>query len=435
MPQHRPGIPTGPWNPQARGRSGSDVTLRIDVITLFPACSRGRWRRASRDAPRVGRRGGPCHDLREWGLGRHRSVDDYPYGGGAGMLLRPEPLPPRSRRSPRRGRAMRILLDPGASGSTRLAPSSWRREQHLVLVCPRYEGVDDRVRVDGRPGGLHRRLCAVGWRAARLVIIDAVLRLLPGAIDVASPVEESFATGLLEYPQFTRPAEYRGCRCPTCCSAGTTARSSAGAGAGARADASGAAGPAATRVLIYSATDPPEPWPRACMRAAGQAHHQRARDTRHDRSRRHRRRPDPYRLPLLASGDTVRVSAKVVEGNRERIQVFEGTVMRLRGGGSPAPSRSAHAQRRRRGAHLQGQLAAHRQDRGRATRRRPARPALLPARAGGQGRLAARAPRLVRPFPGVKLAPSSRMTATSMSMSSSVVIQFTMAGRKQTMPP
>ncbi len=133
-----------------RGRSGRDVTLRIDVITLFPGLFPGPLAESIPGrALALGRSGVvDAHDLRTWGLGRHRSVDDYPYGGGAGMLLRPEPVAEAlDAIAPAGSSAMRILLDPGGrSGSTRLARRSWRGAEHLVLVCPRYEGIDERVR-------------------------------------------------------------------------------------------------------------------------------------------------------------------------------------------------------------------------------------------------------------------------------------------------
>jgi len=187
------------------------MTLEIDVITLFPAMLEaplaesipGRIREQGLATIRL-------HDLREWGLGRHRSVDDAPYGGGAGMVLRPEPVAAAVDALRQPGSTV-ILLDPGGERFDQALARDLAERSHLILVCPRYEGIDDRIRrlVD-------RELTIgdyvlTGGEIPALVVIDAVIRLLPGAIDAASTVEESFSTaGLLEYPQFTRPAVFRG---------------------------------------------------------------------------------------------------------------------------------------------------------------------------------------------------------------------------------
>ena len=122
-----------------------------------------------------------------------------------------------------------ILLDPVGEPFRQPAPTTSRREPHLVFLCPRYEGVDERVRAL-----VDRELSIgdyvlTGGELGALVIIDAVLRLLPGAIDEASTAEESFAAGLLEYPQFTRPAEFEAGPCRRSSSRDTTSRSAAGA--------------------------------------------------------------------------------------------------------------------------------------------------------------------------------------------------------------
>lgn len=190
--------------------------LRIDVITLFPGVFPGPLaesipgRALSNGAATL-----VAHDLREWGLGRHRSVDDYPYGGGAGMLLRPEPVAAAlDALAPAGSAATRILLDPGGSRFDQATARALAVAEHLVLVCPRYEGIDHRVRdlVDLELSIGDYVLS--GGEIPALVVIDAVLRLLPGVIDEASPEDESFADGLLEYPQYTRPAEFRGQRVP-----------------------------------------------------------------------------------------------------------------------------------------------------------------------------------------------------------------------------
>jgi tRNA (guanine37-N1)-methyltransferase len=186
------------------------VTLEIDVVCLFPAMVEGPLSESipgrTRDRGLVNVR---VHDLRRWGLGKHRSVDDTPYGGGAGMVLRPEPIAA-ALDELRRPDSFAILLDPGGEVFRQARAADLAARPHLVLVCPRYEGVDDRVRSLFELELSIGDYVLSGGEPAALVVIDAVTRLLPGAIDDASTVEESFGAGLLEYPQFTRPAEFRG---------------------------------------------------------------------------------------------------------------------------------------------------------------------------------------------------------------------------------
>jgi len=186
--------------------------MRIDVITLFPAIFPGPL--AESIPGRALDRGLAelhTHDLRQWGLGRHRSVDDYPYGGGAGMVLRPEPVADAlDAVAPVGSDATRILLDPGGEPFRQARAQELAGRPHLVFVCPRYEGIDERVRslvdLELSVGDF----VMSGGEIPALAVIDAVLRLLPGAIDDASTAEESFSHGLLEYPQWTRPADFRG---------------------------------------------------------------------------------------------------------------------------------------------------------------------------------------------------------------------------------
>jgi tRNA (guanine37-N1)-methyltransferase len=190
------------------------VTLEIDVLTLFPSMVEGplsesipgRIRDQGLAVVRV-------RDLRRWGLGRHRSVDDTTYGGGAGMVLRPEPVAA-ALDELRRPESFVVLLDPAGQVFDQERARGLAARPHLVLVCPRYEGVDERIRslVD-----LELSIgdyVVTGGELPALVVVDAVIRLLPGAIDDASTVEESFSDGLLEYPQYTRPASFRGMGVP-----------------------------------------------------------------------------------------------------------------------------------------------------------------------------------------------------------------------------
>jgi tRNA (guanine37-N1)-methyltransferase len=186
------------------------MSLEVEILTLFPAMLHGPLaesipgRAIARGLATV-----RVHDLRAWGLGRHRSVDDAPYGGGAGMVLRPEPVAG-ALDALRRPGSFVILMDPGGETLTQARAVDLSTREHLVIVCPRYEGVDDRVRplVDLELSIGDYVLS--GGELAALVAVDAVLRLLPGAIDAESTREESFADGLLEYPQYTRPAVFRG---------------------------------------------------------------------------------------------------------------------------------------------------------------------------------------------------------------------------------
>jgi tRNA (guanine37-N1)-methyltransferase len=190
------------------------MTLRIDVVTLFPEIFPGPLAASiSGRALDKGLATLEAHDLRTWGLGRHRSVDDAPYGGGAGMVLRPEPIAS-ALETLRRPDSTVVLMDPGGQPFRQELARDLAGRTHLVLVCPRYEGVDERVRSMADLEVSIGDYVLSGGDIPALVVIDAVLRLLPGAIDAASPVEESFAAGLLEYPQYTRPPEFNGMRVP-----------------------------------------------------------------------------------------------------------------------------------------------------------------------------------------------------------------------------
>ena len=186
------------------------MTLEIDVVCLFPGMLEGPLSESIpgriRDRGLVDVR---IHDLRRWGLGRHRSVDDAPYGGGAGMVLRPEPVADALDELRRPG-STTILLDPGGEVFRQARAAQLALKEHLLLVCPRYEGVDERIRELFDLELSIGDYVLTGGELAALVVIDAVARLLPGAIDDASTIEESFSAGLLEYPQYTRPAEFRG---------------------------------------------------------------------------------------------------------------------------------------------------------------------------------------------------------------------------------
>jgi len=199
--------------------------LRIDIITIFPEFFRdvidyGIVKRA-RTAGLVEIN---SHDLRQWANDKHRTVDDRPFGGGDGMVLKPEPifaaveaLTGASKREEYPENTRVVLLSPqGKVFSQESAQTLADKTTRLVLLCGRYEGVDERV-----AGALVTDEISIGdyvlsgGEPAALVMVDAVVRLLPGALGSdTSAVFESFSEGLLDYPHYTRPPEFRGMKVP-----------------------------------------------------------------------------------------------------------------------------------------------------------------------------------------------------------------------------
>ncbi|MEY3495430.1 MAG: tRNA (guanine-N1)-methyltransferase [Chloroflexota bacterium] len=185
-------------------------SLRIDVVSLFPETVRAAL--AASIPARAIERGLAAfnvHDLREWGIGKHRAVDDEPYGGGAGMLMRPEPLVGAIEALRTEGSTV-ILLDAGGERLQQSRVRTLSGAGHLIILCGRYEGVDHRVRDYVDLELSIGDFVLSGGEPAAIVLCDALLRLIPGAIDAASLSEESFSANMLEYPQYTRPAEFRG---------------------------------------------------------------------------------------------------------------------------------------------------------------------------------------------------------------------------------
>jgi len=193
--------------------------VKIDIVTIFPQMIEGAL-----DDGVVGRAiaGGVLdvrvHDLRDYATDRHRVVDDVPFGGGPGMVLKPEPLfaAVEAIRATRGMPAAVILTSPDGERFTHATAERLKGLDHIVILCGRYEGVDERVRT-----GLATETWSIGdyvlsgGELAALVIVDSVGRLVPGVVgDEASVARDTFARGLLDYPQYTRPAEFRGMRVP-----------------------------------------------------------------------------------------------------------------------------------------------------------------------------------------------------------------------------
>jgi tRNA (guanine37-N1)-methyltransferase len=163
-------------------------------------------------------------DLRDFAGGPHRVADDYPFGGGGGMVLKPEPLFDAVEHLAGKGSRV-ILLCPQGPRFCQAVAERLAREQHLILLAGHYEGVDERVRTVVDEELSIGDYVLTGGELAALVVVDAVVRLLPGVLGDANGVAcDSFARGRLDYPQYTRPAEFRGLAVPSVLLSGDHAR-------------------------------------------------------------------------------------------------------------------------------------------------------------------------------------------------------------------
>jgi len=190
--------------------------VKIDVLTLFPAMFAGPLDESIiKRAREAGLLDLSIHQLRDYAHDRHRTVDDRPFGGGPGMLLKPEPIF-EAVESLASDQARVVLLSPSGRTFDQATAQELAKVEHLVLVSGHYEGFDERVRENLADDELSiGDYVLTNGALPVMVVIDAVTRLLPGVLgDDSSAVEESFSHGLLEYPQFTRPAEFRGMKVP-----------------------------------------------------------------------------------------------------------------------------------------------------------------------------------------------------------------------------
>jgi len=204
------------------------VSGTFHLLTLFPVFFAGPLSVSILGrAIATGRVAVTCHQLRDWTTDRHRTVDDYPFGGGTGMVLKPEPLAAairdlRARFVPR----VVLLTAAGRPFDQQVARAYALEARPLLLVCGRYEGVDERVAEQMVDEELAvGDFVVTGGEIPALAVVDAVSRLLPGVLgDDASSAEESFSDGLLEYPQYTRPREFEGQEVPEVLLSGHHAR-------------------------------------------------------------------------------------------------------------------------------------------------------------------------------------------------------------------
>ena len=191
-------------------------TVKIDVLTLFPGMFAGPLDESIiMRARKAGLLELKIHQLRDWTHDRHKTVDDRPFGGGPGMLMKPEPLF-EAVESLRRENTRVILLSPSGRKFDQAIARELAGQNDLLLVTGHYEGFDERVRETLADDELSIvDYVLTNGALPAMVIIDAVTRLLPGVLgDDQSSADESFSHGLLEYPQYTRPAEFRGLKVP-----------------------------------------------------------------------------------------------------------------------------------------------------------------------------------------------------------------------------
>jgi tRNA (guanine37-N1)-methyltransferase len=200
--------------------------VKIDVLTLFPAMFAGPLDESIiKRARQAGLLELQLHQLRDWTHDRHKTVDDRPFGGGPGMLLKPEPIF-EAVESLKRGQTRVILMSPAGRPFTQTIARELAQQVHLVIVTGHYEGFDERIREALADDELSiGDYVLTNGALPAMVVIDAVARLLPGALgDDASSHEESFSAGVgLEYPQYTRPAEFRGMKVPEVLASGNHA--------------------------------------------------------------------------------------------------------------------------------------------------------------------------------------------------------------------
>jgi len=192
--------------------------MKFDILTLFPGMFDGPFGESIiRRAVESGLIDIRLHNIRDYAFDKHRTTDDYPYGGGAGMVMKPEPLAACIEQMRAALPAARIILTtPQGTPFNQSLAAELAREEELLIICGRYEGVDERVRDIFAADEISLGdFVLTGGEVAAMVIVDAVSRLIPGVLGSdESAARDSFSDGLLEYPQYTRPPEFRGLGVP-----------------------------------------------------------------------------------------------------------------------------------------------------------------------------------------------------------------------------
>lgn len=192
--------------------------LRFDIITIFPdliraACNESIIKRAQKKKKVAIH----VHDLRDYTENKHKKVDDRPFGGGPGMVMNPQPIFDAVKKIKGRRKAKVILTCAGGKPFHQKKAKQLRKEKNIIIICGHYEGVDERVRKTLVDESLSiGDYVLTGGELPALVLVDAVTRLVPGVLGKQESLrEESFEKNLLEYPQYTRPANFRGIKVPS----------------------------------------------------------------------------------------------------------------------------------------------------------------------------------------------------------------------------
>jgi tRNA (guanine37-N1)-methyltransferase len=190
----------------------------IDIISIFPEMFEGVFGVSMlKRAREKGLLQIEAHDLRDYSDDKHRKVDDTPFGGGAGMVMKPEPFfkAVGEIRKKSTHKSKTILMSPQGILLNHEKAKELSSEEHLLILCSHYEGVDERVRLFLAEEEISiGNYVLTGGEIPAMVLIDALVRFIPGVLSGESLLEESFAAGLLEYPQYTRPREYEGMAVP-----------------------------------------------------------------------------------------------------------------------------------------------------------------------------------------------------------------------------
>lgn len=194
------------------------MPLKIDILTIFPDIFKPVLNESIiKRAQESGRVKIAVHNLRDYSQDKHRKIDDRPFGGGPGMVFKPEPIFEAIKKIRSKSRKAKvILLSPQGKVLNQKLAEKLSKDRHLILICGHYEGIDERVRLRLVDEEISiGDYILTGGELPAMILVDTVVRLVPGVLGDEKSIEsESFSQNLLEYPQYTRPANYKGIKVP-----------------------------------------------------------------------------------------------------------------------------------------------------------------------------------------------------------------------------